>query len=1732
LKTLGPERFKRVFEATHEQVGDGEWVEKTVFEGLPESHQTYLREKGVSEYGAWVDAAKTAMAGYAVEGEDGKYDLVEAVQGGVSDDVFNAIGMDSGSVEEARKVADALTRVGVYGTADGSYDVVAGLKAGALGADFVAVGISEDDVKKAQEIVEFEGTMGGYGKTDAEGNTSYDLEAAYRAGVSVETLERYFGADVARDTKVSVDFQAAMEPYKTGTDAEGRVTYDVAAAVAGGVSASLIRHNFGRDVYDEAKTASQTSGVADRYEVAEGKYNVYAALARGEDRGVLEATFGKADVETADAEYRRLQGLVGKSVVEGGIEQKDLDVLVSQGPEAYEKQINEKTETETHRKVTSQGSDYWVEKSWYDGLSDSEKKEFTDTGSVTPRVEFTNKKGEKQSVEGKVWARMSARERLESMGVKDPTADEYVAVYLEKKGYGQDPIWYAVGKKWGYWEAYDKPRFVRQGWASLEWEWETGELKFYNDEGRKSYEAYKRNRENYADAGFVDYREQFGWRKALREAAIKTVSELGLPAVEVVRKDVGVKDISGVDWAVTALGVVGWGTAVVAAGFKAPVIATSRVGGIATRELSLARPVGLVGKVSGVVAKPVVKAVVGTSKVVGKTPTVVPRVSVSSGWGVTSITMKPMTVGEVVSWSGRTTAGVGRGVWRMPSGMEKAMWSPVTGEVTTSPLRVGEATELFGAAAMETAQLAPAAVRGVRAGVAKAVGRVGRTELLVGKGVRVTPSKVVTWGEHGTVPFERAVVPYGYDFSSALGIFRQVRIAPVAEVGRGMGRVVTVGEAAQWTWAAPGRLYGATLGRDVGELFGTGKGWAARQRIPMWRPTGASKWIETSTGRLVRAPGEPWMTVGELGGVGERAVKGVAMVPVDIGKGLGGFMGEKAAWTWRSKWIPRRGVKVLQDEVVWRPTGVVEGGAPSTALVPYGYRPGFVLGEVVKFERGWKLTSPEALYRATKAGVAGKVRGVSGFVKGLPETPLGYRTVRMKPLTTEISLERSLVPQGYDWSGAVGRYRVGEFRYPVTPRYLMGEARWQVGAPVRWVKGMDVPGAGRLSAEVQGARELLQRARIGVSGVVSDVRGFGGGVYGEIMRPRTIRMERYVEGGYRELPSIGLGAPEAVGRLPLATEVKLLPAARMAEIKAPVPRPSSAPLPGASKEPSVYLKGLREEDIVTKGRAGPAGELMGIPMEPGVSMGRAGAGVPAFGPSIPVEPPPMVMRPFPRGPVIPSAADVVGEAQRILEEARAVIPAERYLPALRSEVGLTVRATPVRVVPPHVVEPPLLLGPGKVSLLPHISPPSGIGTLGRLSTEVRGWISRSSRLWEREVRPLIRPRTREEWFRAQRGAVGRPKYYPSDIALKPLPETARKLKPTRVIERPETAEAVRQAERFLEELARRRVTSAPVLPPSNVFPSITPSIPGAEGQVLNVSVRLRPGWTQRAAEQWKLAEQELMTRRGLYGGVTITPWPTGPSWGGAYRPPVLPPQVPVVGMAVPIVASPEVSQLGIGGIAWGFPYLSGEGIGAGGVGREVSPVGLGLQFPEISAAWKYGWGARYEPREFVEWRHQEGVLPEVSRVVSQKVSWAEKVAPYEAPLERAEPYDVPAPILEPVPEPYPDVERAVRERTATERGLLPLAWLPGGKGEEGEKPGEMEGKEVLWERLPVVEEALYVHMPVLPTAPITGSVLEPRGLKLWEEEVLRPRRVYKRARLGRARVVKRKRSSPAVKVIR
>ena len=735
LKVLGPERFQRVFEATNVQVGEGEWIDKKVFSGLPENHQTYLKEKGVTAYKEWTGAAQTAMAGYVVG--EGQYDVVKAVEGGVSDDTLTALGISAGDVKRARDRVAAEGMVGEYKTSEGSYNVVSAVMAGVDPAVFVGVGVSEGDVNSASDLAGALKNLGVYASVSGE-VISVDLGGALEAGVAsegdIEELVRaglYTGSQV-NDAKRDAAFFKAMKPYKVG---EG--FYNVAAALKGGVGRSALERHFGKEAVDEARESAKAESTLDKYRIEGDRFDVGKAYEDGVSEDLLVSTFGSEVV--AEAKLISQANVVADKY--GG----DLAMAVAKGENrellvrAYgEDQVAKATE-------------------WYGDLSPEDQAEFKATGDISPKVEFVTKKGETKSIKESVWKGMSLKGKLAEMGYKDPTVEEYVAVYLDSKGFGNDPDQEALDEGWAWYYKYPERKWSQQwhaGWKpQISGEWKYGELRWMDDKhknidprGKEKYEAYKKSRGKYADAAFAMYKEDYGVTKALREWAIMTVSDLGMPAVRVVRKEVGFRDISAQEWALTGLSAVAWGTSAVTVGLRVPVVAKTSIGKAAVKPLSVSAGVGAAGKF-GVVA------VKGVGKVVGAVPFPVPKIGVGIGEGGVAVTVTPVTFGGVAagvsrgvaSASGvvsRGAAGVGRVAGRVPTGLERVAWTPA-GEQVVSSLRLGEAVTLGGAAVVGGIKTLPVVVRAPVKAVSAGYG--------AGMG---GATKFVGWAESAIVPWK------------------------------------------------------------------------------------------------------------------------------------------------------------------------------------------------------------------------------------------------------------------------------------------------------------------------------------------------------------------------------------------------------------------------------------------------------------------------------------------------------------------------------------------------------------------------------------------------------------------------------------------------------------------------------------------------------------------------------------------------------------------------------------------------------------------------------------------------------------------------------------------------------------------------------------------------------------------------------------------------------------------
>ena len=1004
LKELGPERYQKVFKATHVEVGDGEWIHKDRLAALPESHQDVLREKGTKGYSQWIESAKETMGEYVVEpspeaeaiqladmpsaevgegekeAEAAQYDIIGAVESGVSDEVFEAMGFSSDAVAGAKEVAAAKGRLSAYAKDDGTYQIVEAIEAGADPKDFEKIGVDSEDIWRAtklagvsskmgsdfvtvdestgarsynlsgaleedklsegdlQDLVQiglfttdeviaaqrdasFKTMMSSYSEVN-DGVTQYNLEAAVRGGADLGELRHYFGKDTIQGVVRDVKFKDVMEPYKSGEDG-----YDIAAACSDGVSVAELNHYFGKSTVDKAvKDANFQSVMAPYVETKDGEeswnvqkalkggvdeklikeyvgqdaitqakaaieleaypapttkkvtvtrkldqrqrhhrnkfaqwklafrvthagrspnrremykspyynrgeewihgnltttktvklpktdqpsYNVFAAIQGGVSQKTLETAFG-ADAATAMmAEYNKAKDLVGKPVSEGGIEQSDFDVLVKEGPEAFTTHVQGKTETKAERKlsVDFQEGDVWVNKSWYDGLTADEKKEFKKKGEVQPRVEFTDKQGKAKSFGGAEWKRMNAKERLEAMGVKDPTISEFLAVYLDMKGYGKDPHDEALDNKWAWYEKHKKRKW-KQHW--LQGEWEYGKLRWHDDEhkwvhprGKQKYENYKKIRNKWIDTGHVMYKEHYGWSKAGREATIKTISDLGMPAVRVVRHGVGFRDISGEEWAVSGLSAVGWATTGATLAVRAPVIATSKVATLAGKPMAVSAAAAKTVSIGKTVAGATVRATATVGKIVGKVPTPVAKVSISPTLGsrAAAVTLKPITVGELASPVGTGAAQALRAgkivagrVSAAPSGLQR------TGVIPHTHL-VRDVTSVAETAARRAA---PPSMRLTK--------RVGAREVV---GETIGPKGPITVGEVGRAVALEAPVAAG---RGAL------------QIGRGAvrGYQVTTGHAVKfggWAesalvpWKIPAKAVTVRLGETGGHTL-------------------------------------------------------------------------------------------------------------------------------------------------------------------------------------------------------------------------------------------------------------------------------------------------------------------------------------------------------------------------------------------------------------------------------------------------------------------------------------------------------------------------------------------------------------------------------------------------------------------------------------------------------------------------------------------------------------------------------------------------------------------------------------------------------------------------------------------------------------------------------------------------------------------------------------------------
>ena len=1717
LRELGPERYQKVFKATHVEVGEGEWIHKDKLSALPESHQDILKEKGTKGYADWVDAAKETMEKYTVEpspevedvqptgdmpsavseepAEGVRYDIIKAVEAGVSDEVFQAMGFTSDAITGAKEVAAAKGRLSDYVKDDGTYQIVEALEGGADPKDFEKIGVGSGDIWKAEKLAGVSSKMGSdfvtvdqetgarsydlsgaleenrlsdddlqdlvqvglfttseinTAKRDAsfktmmsdyvevqDGTSQYNLEAAVSGGVDLGELNHYFGKDTVKGVVRDVRFKADMEPYEA--DGGG---YDIAAASSGGVSETELHHYFGKSVVEQAvKDADFQSKMSPYIETKDGEdswniqeaikggvdenlikeyvgsdavtqakaaiqleafpapttkkvtvtrklsqkqrhhrnkfsqwkaafrvlhggknptrqqmykspyynrgeewihgnltttkivpipkseqpsYNIFAAIQGGVSQGTLETAFGAETAAAMVEEYNKAKSLVGKPVSEGGIEQSDFDVLVKEGPEAFTTHVQGKTETSKERKlsVDFQDGDVWVTKSWYDNLTSDEKKEFKSKGTVTPRVEFTDKQGKAKSYGGKEWGRMNAKERLAAMGVKDPSISEFLAVYLDMKGYAMDPHDKALEEKWAWYEKYKKRKW-KQSW--LEGDWEYGRLRWHDDKhtwvhprGKQRYENYKKIRNKWIDTGHVMYKEHYGLAKAGREATIKTISDLGMPAVRVVRHGVGFRDISGQEWALTGLGAVGWATAGASLAVKAPVIATSKVATLASKPIAVSATAAKVGTTSKTLAAASVKATATVGRAVGKLPTPMARVSVSPTLGTRAagVTLKPITVGELASPIG-TGAGealragkiVAARVSAAPSGLQRV-------GVVSQPQLVREITSVAETAASR------AASPGMR--LTKRVGvREVTTETIGAKGP-------VTVGEVGRAVAVEAPVAAG---RGAL------------QIGRGAvrGYQVTTGHAVKfggWAesalvpWKIPAKAVTVRLGETGGHTLKMKvprmAGMTDVQAATALRPHVASLIEKMAAGKPAVVT-TPW---GELKAVSSPMQRvfgpSVAHATGDISwvKGAQIMVGESPMYAGPAVYTAFAGAASRAGQVA---------RAPGALIMKVGYRaqkyPVSVVGRDISHMR----------VAGEKFLKSGQALGRWELFKSYVAPGMG-RTLELETLygsRTPIFLTKVGRPLGQT---AMGRAAIGLAKPPATRIATVGRA------------------------QVTEATSALARSRVGLT-----VKS--GGL-------TTARMARIARSRVASLPT----GFERTGMVPSTTTVKT------------VSRVAETPLSRAVS-PSMRLTtrvGYRRVTTMAPGATGKAitvGDVSRSALTLGKGMlRRTGLKRPQMGQRI----------------------------SRLAHVERYQIPYLRQLPTKWAYTRVGTTKIPLRfggetaaggarvgLREMHLAKVEAFKetvgGTGRM-LLRRRPLPTGVGfdaaTLAKL--ERAAMQGAEARAAAGIAEPILVGRYPSVAGQARLGSRAVMGGYGAQVLAEPL--STREGRGT-----VDTSRVVRAAVGADVRLA--------------MLPTVR-----ADLQVAGEDRRRLVGADRRAFA--------FEPRRDVYA-----------TWEDRRD----------------MEARRE----------WRFSPVSGRGVRA--------PVGVG-RVPRVPVR------GRRDVRDFVAREPERADIRGVSAARAER---------------RAEVRDI--------------VGRAPRSEVVTRHRPLPAAPPPIPAMSLGLfRMPEMPGKEVLWEKLPVVHEALFVHMPEMPTAKVVDP-LQPRGMKLWDTTLLRRRRVIRGARLGRGR---------------
>jgi len=378
-------------------------------------------------------------------------------------------------------------------------------------------------------------------------------------------------------------------------------------------------------------------------------------------------------------------------VTDGEITQEDLDLYVSEGPEAMEKAIasrNWEVFVDEHRLVNVTYKDpatgmppkalgpdgpdspmipgaIWVKKDEWDKMSHGERAELSATGGATGTITVENRSGDPIEVSRWEWNQKDTKAKLFALGWPQPDSARYVSFAIAEKAQAgddryMDPEMMKLSRTHGFHgtiRQHDKPKWKWRGTEGY-WEYYTIDLP---DGEKDRYDAWKKEWNNLRDQEYKNYGSDYGKLAAVGEV-INDMVGFVLPAIRVAKPGVDFKEISGMEWFMTGAGAATMFIPAAAGARMARIAAATKTGTTTAKMPFYARKLGtwrgiatgglkapmIVGKISVKASK----AVRPVAKVVAKAPAPIPRVVVKPSLMGKAAGVRPLSIGDVASAMG------------------------------------------------------------------------------------------------------------------------------------------------------------------------------------------------------------------------------------------------------------------------------------------------------------------------------------------------------------------------------------------------------------------------------------------------------------------------------------------------------------------------------------------------------------------------------------------------------------------------------------------------------------------------------------------------------------------------------------------------------------------------------------------------------------------------------------------------------------------------------------------------------------------------------------------------------------------------------------------------------------------------------------------------------------------------------------------------------------------------